>query len=448
MSLRVPWILGVLSVLTTVQSVRAIDLRPGDVIAALPDGFGGDCFDLHGCGALVRVDPVTGNQTVISQGGFFTDPVSVIWGPDGSLLVRDEALSHGSPALIRVEPGTGEQVLWPLEEGPCCVLRDMERLESGVLLMMEGSNCFAFDPSGAFLGFCLGFTTFQVETSGTYLTNYAGVLARVAYPFNSGLDYQTISSGGYLDQYWYALTIDQHGNAIIAVDGGLVRVNVVTGEQTVLALFPSGCNVVVPSSLAVEPSGTILYVDSCYYPSLSRVDPETGLVSFHFAQLANAVHDGIWPEGFVVVPSQEPTSPACSDGFDNDSDGFTDYPLTPPVRLQAPTGSPRDVRMASTATGIRSSTSTEERLAMAGFRELLQIRSALASHSRTPKPGRHVDWVPRSACCCCSTSRGSAYTWAPPLPSSSSRAAGPPQDRAGGALRALLAAGRRATGRR
>src|SRR5262249_33505467 len=55
---------------------------------------------------LVRVDPVTGANAVVSSGQFFLAPIAVTVAPDGDVYVVD---ALGS--VIRVDPGTGHQNL-------------------------------------------------------------------------------------------------------------------------------------------------------------------------------------------------------------------------------------------------------------------------------------------------------------------------------------------------
>jgi sugar lactone lactonase YvrE len=42
-----------------------------------------------GPGAVIRVDRVTGAQTVVSSGGNFVDPHGIAVAPDGTLYVAD-----------------------------------------------------------------------------------------------------------------------------------------------------------------------------------------------------------------------------------------------------------------------------------------------------------------------------------------------------------------------
>src|SRR5262249_20334153 len=70
---------------------------------------------------IVRLDPVSGYQTVISSGGLLVNIQGIACGPDGMLYVA----SYSSHAIVRVDPATGAQglvsqgdnLVWPLGVG-------------------------------------------------------------------------------------------------------------------------------------------------------------------------------------------------------------------------------------------------------------------------------------------------------------------------------------------
>jgi hypothetical protein len=59
-----------------------------------------------GAGNVVRIDPVTGAQTLLTSGGLLNTPRDLAVGDDGSIYVLDS-----SKALIQVDPVTGQQTL-------------------------------------------------------------------------------------------------------------------------------------------------------------------------------------------------------------------------------------------------------------------------------------------------------------------------------------------------
>jgi len=62
---------------------------------------------IHG-GAVIKVDPSTGSQTIISSGGYFDDPFGLTFDTNGHILVADaDALDSG--CILRVDVETGSQ---------------------------------------------------------------------------------------------------------------------------------------------------------------------------------------------------------------------------------------------------------------------------------------------------------------------------------------------------
>ncbi len=80
----------------------AIDAA-GQIIVADDNALGG--------GGLIRVDPTTGSQTAISSGGFFVDPKAVTLDVAGNIIVADAGPSLNSGSVIKVNPTTGAQTL-------------------------------------------------------------------------------------------------------------------------------------------------------------------------------------------------------------------------------------------------------------------------------------------------------------------------------------------------
>jgi DNA-binding beta-propeller fold protein YncE len=62
-------------------------------------------------GAVIRVDPLTGRQSLVSSGGEFFDPAGIAVAPGGQLYVVDNRAPDNDGAVIRVDPRTGAQAL-------------------------------------------------------------------------------------------------------------------------------------------------------------------------------------------------------------------------------------------------------------------------------------------------------------------------------------------------
>lgn len=227
-------------------------------------------------GVLFRVDPATGNRTMLSdfnvmaQGPPIGTPSGVAVEATGSILIIDPtAGTNGRGALFRVDPTTGNRTL----------LSDFGAMTQGPL---------GTDPTGV-----------AVDSAGSILV------------------------------------IDQRGGIINQNIGVLFRVDPVTGNRTLLSDFsdslkgPTGR---VPTGVAVDLNGNILVVDlnasvNNFSGSLFRVNPITGdrVLLNDFGQGAPT---GQTPTGVVafsacgdgtVVASEE-----CDDGNRINGDGCSD----------------------------------------------------------------------------------------------------------------------------
>lgn len=67
--------------------------------------------------AVVRVDPATGEQTVVTAGGQLTNPTGIAFAPDGRLFVTDSGPLAGEGALFEIDLATGDQTRIATSEG-------------------------------------------------------------------------------------------------------------------------------------------------------------------------------------------------------------------------------------------------------------------------------------------------------------------------------------------
>lgn len=108
------WVGGIIRInpLTGAQSVVAsggiLRSPTGIAIAGNGDILVADAGALAS-GAVVRVDPLTGAQTTVSTGGTLNTPLGIALDANGELLVTTHPLSIASRAVIRVNPLTGAQ---------------------------------------------------------------------------------------------------------------------------------------------------------------------------------------------------------------------------------------------------------------------------------------------------------------------------------------------------
>jgi hypothetical protein len=86
-------------------------------------------------GAVLRVDPFTGRQSVVSSGGLFYDPSGIAIGPGGLLYVLDTLSGANGGAVISVDPHTGAQRLISSDFNPLALFD----LPFGIAVDSDGS---------------------------------------------------------------------------------------------------------------------------------------------------------------------------------------------------------------------------------------------------------------------------------------------------------------------
>ncbi len=196
-----------------------------------------------GPGGVLRIDPVTGAQTVVSTGGSFNGPTGIAIEADGSLVTTQVNSVSNSTVVIRVDPLTGTQT--PV-----------------------------FQPAGGFNGFDIA-----VGADGSLVV--ANWSTPAVFRINPVTGVQTtITTGGSLFQP-KNLAIEADGDILVATGilGAVTRIDPVSGVQTVVT--PGSSGTAGSDGIAVESSGDILLAG--YRPTggssilgIFRVDPITG----------------------------------------------------------------------------------------------------------------------------------------------------------------------------
>jgi Beta-propeller repeat len=163
-------------------------------------------------GAIIRVDPTTGAQSVVSGGGGFLDPVSMALEPNGSILVADDLAA----TLFRVDPLLGTQ----------------EVVSAGGLFQFPGPGEIALN--GDILYVAEGIA----DESGSILKG-----AIVSVNPQTG-EQQLVSDGGFLNLP-DDISVEANGNLLILDElantppgiprGAIIRVDPNTGQQTIVS---------------------------------------------------------------------------------------------------------------------------------------------------------------------------------------------------------------------
>src|SRR6266581_7979563 len=213
-------------------------LKPGDIVYA----DSGNAID---GGFVIKVDPATGQQTIISCGGYLQMPFDPLIDGDGQIIVSD------SGRLVRINPDTGSQQ----------VITDNSR---GTLGLPYG---IALDSAGQILAANLQ-SVVQVD------------------PFTSQI--RTVSSRGNF-VYPLGIAVAANGELFVlnmAFPAPVVRINPQNGLQKVIS---QGNNLIGPVGIAVEANGQLIVgdpytvnpqspdlADGGYDGGIIRIDPGTG----------------------------------------------------------------------------------------------------------------------------------------------------------------------------
>jgi sugar lactone lactonase YvrE len=204
-------------------------LNPGDILVTDSQAA-----------AVIRVDPVTGAQTVVSSFGNLVDPAGIAVAPSGAILVAEQhmAAPEGLPALLTVDATTGAQTVVSLG-GLFESLRGVVINGVGDALVAQGDS----------------------SLNGIIQVDPATGAQSV------------ISSGGSF-QDPTGLALDGSGNLVVADQEGraVIRVDPIAGSQTVVS---SGGSFVGPTGLAIEASGSYVVADE-QASTVFRVDAVTG----------------------------------------------------------------------------------------------------------------------------------------------------------------------------
>jgi len=222
----------------------------GEILVADPNALGGGCP--VGCGGIIKVNPVTGGQTVVSSGGLFVNPWGLTLDPIGDIIVADETAFGAT--IFRVNPITGSQTVIS-SGGSMDAPYDLAIAANGDIIVS--------DPLGLGVG-----AIFRINPISGAQT--------------------TISSGGFFTTGGggpRGLALDGNGDILVADPnalgggcpvgcGAIIKVDPVTGAQTVVS---SGGMFVNPWGLAIEANGDIVVADeTAFGATLFRVDPVTG----------------------------------------------------------------------------------------------------------------------------------------------------------------------------
>jgi sugar lactone lactonase YvrE len=190
--------------------------------------------------AVIRVDPATGAQFVVSSGGMFFDAHDVDLDASGDLIVADFTGPRGPGGIFRVDPGNGDQTLI-LETG----ISAHAAVEASGDIVVSNFNAFGarlarVDPVAGTLaslnedvGFCRGLA---IEPDGSILVNDAGAFGGASNVFRvdpiSGARTTVASSALFTTD----IAVGPGGDIYVTrVDDTVYRVDPITGAQEIVS---------------------------------------------------------------------------------------------------------------------------------------------------------------------------------------------------------------------
>ena len=241
-------------------------------------------------GALLRVDPVTGRQSVVSSGGLFFDPAGIAVGPGGSLYVLDNFDGIDSGAVIKVDPRTGAQTLISAN----VILPRLFDFPFGIAVDRNGQIVVVNRSRGGALPVpCLVGTgsIFRVDPHDGSQTPISS-LGRLAYPLGVA-----VAGDG-------SLAVANECGGVSA--DGVVRIRP-DGAQEHITTNNTDDVLQTPERVAFDPAGGLLVTDYAVGADgdggLVRVNPATGAQSV-------VTTDSLFnhPLGIAVVRNRPPTA--------------------------------------------------------------------------------------------------------------------------------------------
>jgi hypothetical protein len=242
-------------------------------------------------GRIIRVDPVSGHQSVVTQGEHLVDPAGLALAPDGVIYVVENVGTAGSPGVVTVNPATGAQTV----------------------VTQGGQLCYPFGIAVGADGALL-VTSYGDFSDGTTIVNCQhdfGALIRI----DPATKAQSILSRnapewGNLFRNPLGVTVEPGGRILIVNQNGgtaLIAVDPGTGVQDAETPNTSTDRVVVPQRAALTPDGDVVVSD------FTLDDLEGGLVSVTLSTGAQSIlrQDRTLfnnPLGVAVVANRAPAA--------------------------------------------------------------------------------------------------------------------------------------------
>lgn len=219
-------------------------------------------------GRIVRVDPASGAQSLVSQGGELVDPAGITVAPDGTLFVVENvgAGPTRGPAVIRIDPRTGAQSV----------------------VVRGGNLCYPFgiaiEPGGSLIVTDFGDLVIGALTQIDCAQDFGSVVRVSPDGQQQLLSFNGMPDPGNVLRGTFGVAIEPGGGIVVVnqtgAQGALTAINPENGSQLPIATNASTSDAFeLPQRVAVQPDGHLLVVDYALNDQeggLVRVDRATG----------------------------------------------------------------------------------------------------------------------------------------------------------------------------
>jgi DNA-binding beta-propeller fold protein YncE len=208
-------------------------------------------------GRIVRVDPVTGRQSLVTSGNLLVDPAGLAVAPNGLIYVVENVGTNGQPGVVTVNPANGAQTL-VTEGGQLCY-------PFGIALHQDGSVLVT------------NYGDFSDGTTVINCTHDFGALVRIdPVTREQSILSRNAVEWGNLFRNPLGVTVEPGGRILLVNQNGgtaLVAVDPATGIQDAATPNTGTDRVEVPQRPALTPDGDVVISD------FTLDDLEGGLVT-------------------------------------------------------------------------------------------------------------------------------------------------------------------------
>jgi hypothetical protein len=246
-------------------------------------------------GRIIRVDPATGVQSLVSQGGELVDPAGIAVGPDGTLFVV-ENVGVGparDPAVVRIDPASGAQSV----------------------LTRGGNLCYPFgiaiEPSGNLIVTDFGDLTAGGAIQIDCLQDFGSVVRVSASGAQQLLSFNEMPVPGNVLRGTFGAAVDASGAVLVvnqtSAQAAVAAIDSANGSQTPVTPNSTTADAFeLPQRMTVLPDGNLLVAD------YALNDQEGGLVGVDRATgAASIVRQGTLfnnPIGVTAVVNRPPSA--------------------------------------------------------------------------------------------------------------------------------------------